>query len=66
MKFKKVSQKTVVKVLRAYADFLDSADASQLDRLQAAAFLDEHLDDMYEADAFGTEGQLDPRGDHRG
>ena len=27
--------------------------------------LNELLDDMHSEDAFGTEGQMDPRGDHR-
>jgi hypothetical protein len=28
--------------------------------------LNDFLDRLWESDAFGTEGQLDPRGDHRG
>lgn len=32
---------------------------------QVREALDEWLDEMLNADAFGTEGQLDPRGDHR-
>jgi hypothetical protein len=36
-------------------------------RLSAAfiAAFNELLDEMLEEDAFGTEGQCDPRGDHR-
>lgn len=35
------------------------------ERARIAAMLDEMLDDLCSRDAFGTEGQNDPRGDHR-
>lgn len=35
------------------------------ERVHIAATLDEMLDDLHSRDAFGTEGQNDPRGDHR-
>lgn len=63
MKFRKTTAKTVVRDLRAFADWLEAAnDAS---KKEAASQLNEILDEFLGEDAFGTEGQLDPRGDHR-
>lgn len=65
MKFRKTTAKTVAKDLRAFADFLESDNAAKADKLLAAEGLNELLDEFYQDDAFGTEGQADPRGDHR-
>lgn len=65
MKFRKTTSKTVARDLRAFADFLESDNAGEYDRKRAAADLNETLDALASDDAFGTEGQCDPRGDHR-
>ena len=63
----KTSTKTLVEIVRATADFLESElkDASpnaiRMYTYDFNALLDSWSDD----DAFGTEGQLDPRGDQR-
>ena len=63
MRFRKTTAKTVVRDLRAFADWLETAkDAS---KKEAAVHLNETLDEFLGEDAFGTEGQCDPRGDHR-
>lgn len=54
---------TVASVLRRYADWLDKQDPEF--REFAAEGLNGHLDELMRGDAFGTEGQCDPRGDHR-
>ncbi len=63
MKAKRVTSRNLAKVmerLTAYA--LETTDESR------QAFCDDlnrFLDDLSAQDAFGTEGQLDPRGDQR-
>lgn len=64
MKFRRTDKNTVVADVTAFAAYL--AKASDVERAHAAKDLNEMLDRWYEVDAFGTEGQLDPRGDHRG
>lgn len=65
MKFRKTTSKTVARDLRAFADWLDK-DAKDVDKKGVAGSLNEILDGLLGDDAFGTEGQCDPRGDHRG
>ncbi len=65
MKFRKTTSKTVARDLRAFADWLDK-DGKAVDKKEVAGSLNEILDGLLGDDAFGTEGQLDPRGDHRG
>lgn len=55
--------KTVVKHLRALADWLNSAALQ--DKEDASLWLNDYLDDLHVCDVFGTEGQNDPRGDSR-
>lgn len=55
---------TIVNVLTRYAHWLQTQPHEI--RAAAAEALNVHLDDMLHGDAFGTEGQCDPRGDHRG
>lgn len=62
VKFRKTTSKTVARDLRAFADWLESDGAGQYDRKRAAADLNETLNALYVDDAFGTDGQLDPRG----
>jgi len=64
MKTKKTTSKTVVKHLRAFADFLEEESCKENLKLEAE-WLNEHLDELHSMDYFGTEGQCDPRGDHR-
>lgn len=64
MKFRKTTGKTVADDLRAFAAFLEH-EPEEIRRI-AASELNEQLDQWKSLDAFGTEGQCDPRGDHRG
>lgn len=61
---KRCTAKNVVKVLKSLTKFLEEADDKELNKL-VAGWLNEPLDDMLKRDMFGTEGQCDPRGDHR-
>ena len=63
-KFKKTTSKTVTKHLRAFADYLEETN-EDLEYKEAAERLNDWLDELHSMDVFGTEGQLDPRGDHR-
>jgi hypothetical protein len=54
---------TVAAVLRRYATWLDKQDAET--RSAHAHEINTYLDQLLRDDAFGTEGQCDPRGDHR-
>lgn len=51
------------KVLNNFISFMDSEDDSVKEIL--CNDIDEMLDKILMEDGFGTEGQLDPRGDHR-
>lgn len=66
MKFRKTTHKTVADDLRAFADYLSELgkDGKEM-RVDAAEKLNEWLDEWRNDDAFGTEGQMDPRGDRR-
>ncbi len=62
--FKPVTPETMEHVMRVFADLLrDDRDpeSRKVWAYEINAFLDNQLDQ----DAFGTEGQCDPRGDHR-
>lgn len=65
MRYRRTTAKTVAEDLRAYASWLDK-NAKPVDLRFAAENLNIHLDVLLGDDSFGTEGQLDPRGDHRG
>lgn len=62
--FKPATSKTVSGVLRKLADFCDQSKYDD-DRKEVASELNIMLDELLNQDFFGTEGQLDPRGDHR-
>lgn len=49
-----------------FADYLNGVlRRPKDDREEFAKRLNDALDDLHSRDAFGTEGQNDPRGDHR-
>lgn len=57
-----IQQQRTIKVLENMIQLCkDAYDYAE----QFSEFLDESLDDMKGDDAFGTEGQCDPRGDFR-
>lgn len=58
----KVKAQNLRKVLEKLADMaLDEGETCTI----VCDALNEMLDELLENDFFGTEGQLDPRGDHR-
>lgn len=63
-KFRKTTAKTVSKHLRLFADYLDNQDC-EFERKAAAVKLNDWLDEWLGEDTFGTEGQLDLRGESR-
>lgn len=63
MKFRRTTPETIAADLRAFAAWLEHEDEET--RRIAASELNEQLDTWRELDSFGTEGQCDPRGDHR-
>lgn len=69
MKFRPTTAVTVPADLRAFAAYLTNGVMSEpegnLLRQEIAAWLNKKLDSLLSSDAFGTEGQHDPRGDHR-
>jgi hypothetical protein len=60
---KRATSKNVVAVLEKLTDFVRKED-KDVQKLIAAQ-VDAMLDEMAAGDLFGTEGQLDPRGDGR-
>lgn len=65
MKFRRTTTDTVSQDLRALADFLELEGIPLIVKQDTTDVLNSHLDDMLMHDTFGTEGQHDPRGDHR-
>jgi hypothetical protein len=64
MKFRKTTAKTVVQDLHATAAWLELSGNLD-DKKHIAKFLNHCLDTFHTEGVFGTEGQCDPRGDHR-
>mgnify|MGYP000178518935 FL=1 len=62
-RFKPATCATVADVLMRWSDMVREEDRAG--RTAWAALVNEKLDELLSNDAFGTEGQLDPRGDHR-
>jgi hypothetical protein len=60
---KKATAKNVGDVLRRFAQLIESEPLEQ--RRLYARDVNTMLDSIADQDAFGTEGQLDPRGDQR-
>lgn len=63
MKYAPATHRTASAVLRRYADWLDQQPVEL--RKAVADDINAHLDELLGYDTFGTEGQQDPRGDHR-
>lgn len=61
---KKATPKNIPRVIRDFADFVEELD--KVDRKMVADTMNEFFDELLNEDFFGTEGQCDPRGDHRG
>lgn len=59
MEFKKLTSKTLA------ITFIRILQMPKADRAVVAEKFNEALDDLLGEDFFGTEGQTDPRGDHR-
>ena len=65
MKFRPTTTATVVEDLRTFATALDDPDLPDGLGAEIAHWLNQKLDKLVRCDFFGTEGQHDPRGDHR-
>lgn len=63
MKFRRTTEKTVCRDLAAFAKHLK--DERYINKVEIAGWLNDKLDEWLNDDAFGSEGQCDPRGDHR-
>jgi hypothetical protein len=61
---KRVTGKTIGLTLRRFADWCDQQDSNDLAGVTDP--INNLLDMLRDEDAFGTEGQCDPRGDARG
>jgi hypothetical protein len=64
MQFRKTTPKTFVVDLAAFVTLVKAWPAEALDE-DLAAWFNRKMDELLVQDAFGTEGQCDPRGDHR-
>lgn len=62
-RFKKCTEKSLDAVAARFLALLVKGGSGE--RAAWALWLDTQLDNLLGEDAFGTEGQLDPRGDHR-
>lgn len=65
MKFRQTAAATLIKDIRAFADEIESNEWTEEARAETAAEFNKWMDRLVNQDAFGTEGQCDPRGDHR-
>lgn len=65
-KFRKATKTTIVRVLEAMIKQIkeDEEEYNQFAQVYSEE-VDMMLDNLLNQDFFGTEGQLDPRGDHR-
>lgn len=63
MKYKDLNKRNFVKVLEAIEEMYDKSSDEEKDVWVEG--LDDMLDNMWADDFFGTEGENDPRGDHR-
>lgn len=67
MRFRRSNHRNVVLDLRSFADHLEGlGKEGKALRDAASELFNDWLDEWVTQDVFGTEGQLDPRGDHRG
>lgn len=60
---KKVTKKSFEKVIDNFKQLVLESDKEEKE--QYISDFNDWLDEMHSNDAFGTEGQLDPRGDQR-
>lgn len=65
MKFRPSTGSTVSDDLSRFSTFLADPDTPIPLLDQVAHWLNLKLDQLHRVDAFGSEGQKDPRGDHR-
>lgn len=65
MKFRPTTAATLVDDLQAFSDEIVRGDWPKDARAETAAEFNNWMDILLAQDAFGTEGQCDPRGDHR-
>lgn len=66
MKFRPITAATLVGDLARFADFVSRLHPTDDEtRQDLADWLNKKLNQLHRDDAFGTEGQCDPRGDHR-
>lgn len=64
MKFRPTRAKTISEDLVTFAAYLEKQPT--ISRSLCAAEFNRWMDNLHGDDFFGTEGQCDPRGDHRG
>lgn len=65
-KFRRTNQRTLVADLHRFAGLLEKEIRGNSDvAKELADEFNEWMDKLYGEDFFGTEGQNDPRGDHR-
>jgi hypothetical protein len=65
MKFRPTTAKTLVTDLQAFAAEIRRSKWPDDARQETATEFNRWMDQLLGQDAFGTEGQCDPRGDHR-
>lgn len=62
-RFRKTTQQTLITDLRRFAGLLEQD--KQIDTKELVDEFNAWMDRLHGEDFFGTEGQADPRGDHR-
>lgn len=65
MKFRRTTPSTVSDDLSRFSTYLADPDVPDELLDEIATWLNKKLDQLHNEDTFGTEGQCDPRGDHR-
>lgn len=65
MKFRPTTAATLADDLSRFSTYLTDPDTPEDLLVEISAWLNKKLDQLHNQDAFGTEGQCDPRGDHR-
>lgn len=63
--FKKTTAKTLIRDLKRFVAWLEEDEGADHDYAPYAEEFNAWMDILLNEDAFGTEGQMDPRGDHR-
>lgn len=65
VKWNETTEGTVAGIEATWEAIMDEAKHGNGARIQISKLFNEMLDDLLGEDFFGTEGQCDPRGDHR-